>query len=203
MAANLDYTVNTTSSGAPTTNVVIQNPWVGGTASPVFVIENAIAVNNNPFLWPDFNEILGPFVQDLNVALGNFNRIGQPYMETTPEVLASARRLLVGILPAEDVLRLDRDGYVPIPSRKHPGRTYRIDKWGSVSVYQNGERYANVCIHVGGLMFVNDDSVVAMWLIARFAEEEIEEVGHWTYACEAYGLPPPIGPLKPDIVIEG
>lgn len=104
-----------------------------------------------------------------------------------PEVLQRARRLLEGILPPEAVLSWDRDGYFDIPSRAHRGRVYRIlrrdrlvtEPW--IDVYQDGAKYAGVCLHVTETHWLVDDAVVAKYLLCRYAEEEVETVGNWNY----------------------
>lgn len=89
---------------------------------------------------------------------------------------------------AEDVLRdsltesqhesYRSRGYVEVASRLFPGRTYRLDGWRPVAVYEHGQFVGAVCIrpreHMPG-----PDVVLARKLMIEGAELDFLKAGNW------------------------
>jgi hypothetical protein len=69
-------------------------------------------------------------------------------------------------------------GYVEVPSRLYPGRTYRIDGWRPVAVHDRGQFVGAVCIrpreHIPG-----PDILLARKLMVEGAEAEFLRSGNW------------------------
>jgi len=142
-----------------------------------------------------------------------------------PEALVRARRLMEGVLPAEEVLRWDHDGYVQVPSRMVPGLTYRIydqsvppglpaegehfprTERGEPGIYafQGDTEVAFVCIHAGDLHKIQMDALVAKYLVCRYAENELYTIGNWRRQQMVTGRFLPMEPpaaLPAEIVVE-
>jgi hypothetical protein len=138
----------------------------------------------------DFNP--GLLAVQLDELLGQITR-PVPFSE---HALANARKLLEGILPFREIQRWDAEGKVLVPSRQHPGRVYRIakpqyDERPIVSVYQDDCHQANLCIHIGDRV-PTDDFVVALYLLIRFDEQEVERNANWTFLHIHAEVGPPI-----------
>jgi hypothetical protein len=69
-------------------------------------------------------------------------------------------------------------GYVEVPSRLHPGRTYRIDGWRPVSVYDRGQFVGAVCIRPREYI-PGPDILLARKLMIEGAEAEFLQAGNW------------------------
>ena len=69
-------------------------------------------------------------------------------------------------------------GFVDVPSRKFPERTYRVDGWRPVGVYERGQFVGAVCIRprVG---MPGPDIVLARKLMIEGAEDEFLKAGNW------------------------
>lgn len=69
-------------------------------------------------------------------------------------------------------------GYIDVRSRKFAGRTYRIDGWRPVGVYQHGQFIGAICIRprVG---MPGPDIVLARKLMIEGAEGEFLRAGNW------------------------
>jgi len=69
-------------------------------------------------------------------------------------------------------------GFVDVASRKFPERTYRIDGWRPVGVYERGQFVGAVCIRprVG---MPGPDIVLARKLMIEGAEDEFLRSGNW------------------------
>jgi hypothetical protein len=69
-------------------------------------------------------------------------------------------------------------GYVEVPSTLHPSRSYRIDGWRPVAVYERGQFVGAVCIrpreHIPG-----PDILLARKLMIEGAEPEFLRAGNW------------------------
>ena len=69
-------------------------------------------------------------------------------------------------------------GYVEVPSKQQPGRTYRVDGWRPVAVYEHGQFVGAVCIrpreHLPG-----PDILLARKLMIEGAEPEFLRAGNW------------------------
>jgi hypothetical protein len=69
-------------------------------------------------------------------------------------------------------------GYVEVSSRMHEGRSYRIDGWRPVAVYERGQFVGAVCIrpreHIPG-----PDILLARKLMVEGAEAEFLRSGNW------------------------
>jgi len=69
-------------------------------------------------------------------------------------------------------------GYVDVDSRKFPHRTYRVDGWRPVGVYEYGQFVGAVCIRPrAGLP--GPDIVLARKLMIEGAEDEFLRAGNW------------------------
>lgn len=89
-----------------------------------------------------------------------------------------AQALLRDSLTADQQTFYEQYGYLEIPSRLHPGRTYRVDGWRPVAVFEDGEFRGAVCLrpreHLPG-----PDVVLARKLLIEGAEEEFLRAGNW------------------------
>ena len=102
-------------------------------------------------------------------------------------VLARARRLRDRVLPPDLLRSWEERGCVDVPSILHPGRIYRIlrqermtgEPW--IEVWVHGRHYAGACLHIQGIYNLEDDALVAKYLVCRHAEEEIDRVAIWRY----------------------
>jgi hypothetical protein len=69
-------------------------------------------------------------------------------------------------------------GYVDVPSRKFANRTYRIDGWRPVGVYERGQFVGAVCIRPR-VSLPGPDVVLARKLMIDGAEDEFLRCGNW------------------------
>jgi hypothetical protein len=69
-------------------------------------------------------------------------------------------------------------GYVDVASRKFPYRTYRVDGWRPVGVYEHGQFVGAVCIRPRVNM-PGPDIVLARKLMIEGAEDEFLRAGNW------------------------
>ncbi len=89
-----------------------------------------------------------------------------------------AEGLLRDSLTSEQYASYRGRGYVEVPSGLYPGRSYRIDGWRPVSVYEHGRFVGAVCIrprdHIPG-----PDIVLARKLMVEGAEDQFLRSGNW------------------------
>lgn len=69
-------------------------------------------------------------------------------------------------------------GYVDVPSHMFGGRTYRVDGWRPVSVYEHGQFVGAVCIRPSEHM-PGPDVVLARKLMIEGAEAGFLRCGNW------------------------
>ena len=69
-------------------------------------------------------------------------------------------------------------GYVDVPSKKFRGRSYRIDGWRPVGVYEHGQFVGAVCIRPRTSM-PGPDIVLARKLMIEGAEDDFLRAGNW------------------------
>jgi hypothetical protein len=69
-------------------------------------------------------------------------------------------------------------GYVDVASRKFAHRTYRVDGWRPVGVYEHGQFVGAVCIRPRVNM-PGPDIVLARKLMIEGAEDEFLRAGNW------------------------
>lgn len=101
-----------------------------------------------------------------------------PIASERDEAWARAEALLACSLTPEQHRRYRERGHVDVPSSVHPGRTYRVDAWRPVGVYEQGRFVGAVCIrpreHLPG-----PDVVLARKLMIEGAEDEFLAAGNW------------------------
>ncbi len=94
------------------------------------------------------------------------------------EAWRRAESLLQDSLTPSQYAAYHSRGYVEVASRLHEGRSYRIDGWRPVSVYEQGRFVGAVCIrpreHIPG-----PDVVLARKLMIDGAEGEFLKAGNW------------------------
>lgn len=107
--------------------------------------------------------------------------VGSLFTPDAAEQDASWRRaddLLRDSVTAEQYDSYRSHGYVEVPSRLFLGRTYRVDGWRPVAVYEHGQFIGAVCIrpreHIPG-----PDVVLARKLMIEGAELEFLRAGNW------------------------
>lgn len=178
--ATADYLV----TGTGNTSFTIDTGTSGSTVTiPTGTAQNAnLDLGNMAQLLQQFGTLIGPLSRSIR--------------SLSPEVLRRARRLLEGILPAEEVLRWDRDGFIEVPSRQHPGYVYRITAYRThtrdptaepyIEFYCRDEKVASICVHVDGAMGLLDDALVAKYLLCRYAEEDVARNGNWTWVSAGH-----------------
>jgi hypothetical protein len=89
-----------------------------------------------------------------------------------------AESLLRDSLRPEQYAAYANRGYVDVRSRKFPNRTYRIDGWRPVGVYEHGQFVGAVCIRPRTGM-PGPDIVLARKLMIEGAEDEFLRAGNW------------------------
>ena len=89
-----------------------------------------------------------------------------------------AESLLRDSLRADQYETYRSRGYVDVPSKKFRERTYRVDGWRPVGVYERGQFVGAVCIRprVG---MPGPDIVLARKLMIEGAEDEFLRAGNW------------------------
>lgn len=91
---------------------------------------------------------------------------------------ARAEQLLRDSLTPEQLAFYTERGYLSVPSKLYPGRTYRVDGWRPVAVFEDGEFTGAICLrpreHLPG-----PDVVLARKLLIEGAEESFLEAGNW------------------------
>lgn len=89
-----------------------------------------------------------------------------------------AEGLLRDSLTPEQYSAYVRRGYLEVPSRRFPGRVYRVDGWRPVAVFEHGQFTGAICIrpreHLPG-----PDVVLARKLYIEGAEDEFLRSGNW------------------------
>jgi hypothetical protein len=89
-----------------------------------------------------------------------------------------AESLLSDSLTPEQYAGYRARGYVEVPSPSFPERSYRVDGWRPVGVYQRGQFVGAVCIrpreHIPG-----PDILLARKLMIEGAEPEFLKAGNW------------------------
>jgi hypothetical protein len=83
-----------------------------------------------------------------------------------------ADRLLQDVLGADHYRRLRTLGYIDLPSRRQPGRTYRIDNLGNLSYRDPGEGTFNTTLCVQPEETIPRDDQIAMRYLLVTADEE-------------------------------
>lgn len=86
--------------------------------------------------------------------------------------------LLRDSLTPEQYASYDKRGYLEVPSGLHSGRTYRIDGWRPVTVFENGQFIGAVCIRPREQLPA-PDVVLARKLMIEGAEQEFLRAGNW------------------------
>jgi hypothetical protein len=187
LAANLTYNIGDTGSttglvfetlsASPSTTITIGVGQPSTTTVPPITFDAAFGELAN--------ELLGWFPRG-RVQFGGQNIVSCTPVPINPLVRKRARRLLEGILQAEDVLRWDREGYVEVPSRRFQGGVWRLSKrcddeepW--INLCLNGVKVASICLHVDGAQGLLEDSLVAKYLLCKFDEDAIERNGNWSW----------------------
>jgi hypothetical protein len=91
---------------------------------------------------------------------------------------ARAEELLASSLTHEQHQTYLAKGYVEVASPAHDGRTYRIDGWRPVSVYEHGRFAGAVCIRPREYL-PGPDVLLARKLLIEGAEDEFLRSGNW------------------------
>ena len=89
-----------------------------------------------------------------------------------------AEELLRDSLTPEQHAAYASRGYIEVSSRMHPGRTYRVDGWRPVAVYENGQFAGAVCIRARESL-PGPDVLLARKLMIEGAEDEFLRAGNW------------------------
>lgn len=89
-----------------------------------------------------------------------------------------ADALLRASVTPEQYAAFERRGYIELPSRKHPGRVYRVDGWRPVTVFDSGQFVGAVCIRPRDQL-PGPDVVLARKLLIEGAEDEFLRTGNW------------------------
>jgi hypothetical protein len=89
-----------------------------------------------------------------------------------------AESLLRDSLHADQYSAYASRGYVDVASRKFPHRTYRVDGWRPVGVYEHGQFVGAVCIRPR-INMPGPDIVLARKLMIEGAEDEFLRAGNW------------------------
>jgi hypothetical protein len=92
--------------------------------------------------------------------------------------LGRAEELLHDSLTAQQYAAYRARGYVEVGSRLHPGRTYRVDGWRPVAVYEHGQFVGAVCIRAREPL-PGPDVLLARKLMIEGAEEQFLRAGNW------------------------
>jgi hypothetical protein len=89
-----------------------------------------------------------------------------------------AEALLRDSVTSEQYASYQSRGYLEVPSRRQPGRVYRVDGWRPVAVFEGGHFVGAICIrpreHLPG-----PDVVLARKLLVEGAEDELLRSGNW------------------------
>jgi len=92
---------------------------------------------------------------------------------------ARADRLLQDVLGEEQYRRFRAGGFLDLPSRKFPGRTYRLDSSGNLSYREPGETGFNTTLCVQPTEAVPlDDQIVMRYLLVTADEDRLVEVAN-------------------------
>lgn len=89
-----------------------------------------------------------------------------------------AESLLRDSLRPEQYDAYHEKGYLEVRSTKFPKRTYRVDGWRPVGVYEHGQFVGAVCIRPRTGM-PGPDVVLARKLMIEGAEEDFLRAGNW------------------------
>jgi hypothetical protein len=85
-----------------------------------------------------------------------------------------AERLLRDVMGPEQFQRLRSFGYIDLPSRRHPGRTYRLDNAGNLSYRDPGEeRFGSALCVQPGESVPRDDEIAMRYLLVVADEERL------------------------------
>lgn len=83
-------------------------------------------------------------------------------------------------------------GFIEVKSRLHQGRTYRVDGWRPVAVYEHGQFVGAVCIRAKENL-PSPDVLLARKLMIEGAESEFLSAGNWLQpAWRPAGIAPTI-----------
>lgn len=89
-----------------------------------------------------------------------------------------AETLLRDSLAPEQYEFYQRRGYIELPSRLYPQRTYRVDGWRPIAVFEEDRFVGAICLrpreHLPG-----PDVVLARKLLIEGAEEDFLRAGNW------------------------
>ena len=97
--------------------------------------------------------------------------------EQDQALLRAEELLRESVLPAQYDEYRGR-GFVEVQSTLYPGRTYRVDAWRPVAVYERGQFVGAVCIRPRE-QIPGPDVVLARKLMIEGAEEEFLRAGNW------------------------
>ena len=92
--------------------------------------------------------------------------------------LHRAEELLRDSLTSEQYAMYRARGFLETPSRLHAGRTYRVDGWRPVAVYEHGQFVGAVCIRAREAL-PGPDVLLARKLMIEGAEDEFLRAGNW------------------------
>ncbi len=96
----------------------------------------------------------------------------------TDDALERAEELLRDSLTPEQHGAYRARGYIEVPSRRYPGRIYRVDGWRPVAVYDRGQFVGAVCIRARESL-PGPDVLLARKLMIEGAEDEFLHAGNW------------------------
>jgi len=98
----------------------------------------------------------------------------------TDDAQRRAEELLADSLTSDQYATYRARGYVEVRSRLHPGRTYRVDGWRPVAVYEGGQFVGAVCIRAREAL-PGPDVLLARKLMIEGAEDEFLRAGNWLH----------------------
>jgi hypothetical protein len=101
-----------------------------------------------------------------------------------------AERLLRDVLTPDELTWLDGRGYLEVPSRAHPGRTYRVPRDGGVVVmYERGRAVAGLCVQSVEPIPMADAVAMHKLMIEGAEEVYLQRANHLSIAAVSrYGL---------------
>jgi hypothetical protein len=99
-------------------------------------------------------------------------------LQRTDSALQQAEDLLRDSLTSEQYAMYRARGFLEVQSRLHPGRTYRVDGWRPVAVYEHTQFVGAVCIRAREAL-PGPDVLLARKLMIEGAEDEFLRAGNW------------------------
>lgn len=105
------------------------------------------------------------------------------------EIMLRAETLLFDVLGESEYEKYKKKGFVPIPSKIHPGREYQVVPYGRVRVFEKGVKVMELCINPVLTDLPEQDTIVTKKLSLEADEAEFLRTAVPWHIVQGYDMP--------------